>query len=98
MTCCGWTAAGPGGCHKQELLALAGLTALLDDAEVASLLDRSFRGMAKLREHWHTPVGDRRNKDRLNDQERAYNRAQAGLRAPVEQAIGHLAGACALRR
>jgi DDE superfamily endonuclease len=90
----GW----PGSCHEQELLALAGLTALLDDTAVASLLDRGFRGMAKLRQHWHPPVGDRRTKDRLSDQERTYNRAQAGLRALVEQAIGHLANAWALRR
>jgi Transposase DDE domain len=28
------------------------------DVEVASLLDRGFRGMAKTRQHWHAPVGD----------------------------------------
>jgi hypothetical protein len=47
---------------------------------------------------WHAPVGDRRTKDRLTDQQRAFNRVQAGLRALVEQAIGHLATAWALRR
>ena len=52
-----------------------------------------FRGMAKGREHWHAPVGDRRTKDRLSDAQRAFNRCQAGLRALVEQAIGHLANA-----
>jgi hypothetical protein len=54
--------------------------------------------MAKLREHWHAPVGDRRTKDRLSDGQRAFNRLQAGLRALVEQAIGHLANAWSLRR
>ena len=48
--------------------------------------------------HWHAPVGDRRTKDRLTDEQRAFNRMQAGLRALVEQAIGHLANAWALRR
>jgi hypothetical protein len=90
----GW----PGSCHEQELVQLTGLDQVLDAAGVASLLDRGFRGMAKLREHWHAPVGDRRTKDRLSDGQRAFNRCQAGLRALVEQAIGHLASAWALRR
>jgi hypothetical protein len=90
----GW----PGSCHEQELIALAGLDDALDRVEVASLLDRGFRGMAKVRQHWHAPVGDRRTKDQLSDAQRAYNRLQAGLRALVEQAIGHLANAWALRR
>jgi hypothetical protein len=90
----GW----PGSCHEHELLALAGLDQVLDGVEVASLLDRGFRGMAKTREHWHAPVGDRRTKDRLSDAQRAFNRLQAGLRALVEQSIGHLANAWALRR
>jgi hypothetical protein len=47
----GW----PGSCHEHELLALAGLGELLDEVEVASLLDRGFRGMAKTRRHWHAP-------------------------------------------
>jgi hypothetical protein len=42
--------------------------------------------------------GTRRTKDRLNDAQRAFNRCQAGLRALVEQSIGHLANAWALRR
>jgi hypothetical protein len=54
--------------------------------------------MAKARQHWHAPVGDRRTKDRLIDGQRAFNRVQAGLWALVEQAIGHLANAWALRR
>ncbi|HEY3035170.1 MAG TPA: hypothetical protein VGJ54_11010 [Streptosporangiaceae bacterium] len=65
---------------------------------MASLLDRGFRGMAKTREHWHAPVGDRRTKDRLTGEQRTYNRLQAGLRALVEQSIAHLANAWALRR
>jgi len=90
----GW----PGCCHEQELLALSGLEGVLDGVEVASLLDRGFRGMAKPRAHWHAPVGDRRTKDRLSPEQRAFNRLQAGLRALVEQSIGHLANAWALRR
>ena len=90
----GW----PGSCHEQELLALSGLGGVLDAAEVAGLVDRGFRGMAKGREHWHAPVGDRRTKDRLSDAQRAFNRCQAGLRALVEQAIGHLANSWGLRR
>jgi len=90
----GW----PGSCHEHELMKLAGLEGVLDGVEVASLLDRGFRGMAKAREHWHAPVGDRRTIDRLSPQQRAYNRLQAGLRALVEQSIGHLANAWALRR
>jgi hypothetical protein len=90
----GW----PGSCHEQELMKLAGLDQVLDATEAASLLDRGFRGLAKPREHWYAPVGDRRTKDRLTGGQRAYNRCQAGLRALVEQAIGHLANAWALRR
>jgi hypothetical protein len=66
----GW----PGSCHEQELVQLTGLDQVLDAAGVASLLDRGFRGMAKLREHWHAPVGDRRTKDPLSDGQRAFNR------------------------
>jgi hypothetical protein len=90
----GW----PGSCHEQQLIILAGLEDVLDQVEVASLLDRGFRGMAKTRAHWHAPAGDRRTKDQLTETQRAYNRLQAGLRALVEQAIAHLAKAWALRR
>jgi hypothetical protein len=90
----GW----PGSCHEQELIELSGLGDALDAGGVVTLLDRGFRGMAKRREHWHAPVGDQRTKDRLSDGQRAFNRCQAGLRALVEQAIGHLANAWALRR
>ena len=43
-------------------------------------------------------TGDRRTKDQLTYAQRAYNRCQAGLRALVEQSIGHLANAWSLRR
>jgi DDE superfamily endonuclease len=90
----GW----PGSCHEHELLALSGLGKVVEASGVATLLDRGFRGLAKPREHWHAPVGDRRTKDRLSDGQRAFNRVQARLRALVEQAIGHLADAWSLRR
>ena len=90
----GW----PGSCHEQELIELSGLGDVLDADGVVTLLDRGFRGMAKHREHWHVPVGDRRTKDRLTGGQRAFNHCQAGLRALVEQAIGHLANAWSLRR
>ena len=60
----GW----PGGCHEPELLLLSGLGEVLDASGVHTIIDRRFRGMAKGREHWHAPVGDRRTKDRLTDQ------------------------------
>jgi DDE superfamily endonuclease len=90
----GW----PGSCHEQELMQLSGLGGVLDAAGVATVIDRGFRGLAKAREHWHAPVGDRRTKDRLTDQQRVFNRVQAGLRALVEQSIAHLVNAWALRR
>ncbi len=94
-----WCGGGwPGSCHEHELIELAGLQGVLDGVEVPSLLDRGFRGLAKTRQHWHAPVGDRRTKDRLTQEQRAFNRVQAGLRALVEQSIAHLAGAWALRR
>jgi hypothetical protein len=88
----GW----PGSCHEHELIELSGLGEVLDDVEVPSLLDRGFRGLAKRREHWHVPVGDRRTIDRLTDAQRRYNSLQAGC-ALVEQSIAHLANAWALR-
>ena len=90
----GW----PGSCHEHELIKLAELEQALDGVQVASLLDRGFRGLARAREHWHAPVGDRRTIDRLSDAQRASNRLQAGLRALVEQSIAQLANAWALRR
>jgi hypothetical protein len=90
----GW----PGSCHEHELLQVSGIGEVLDATSVVALVDRGFRGMAKTRQHWHAPVGDRRTKDRLTDAERAHNRLQAGFRALVEQSIGHLANAWALRR
>jgi hypothetical protein len=90
----GW----PGSCHEHELLELSGVREVLEVTDVAALVDRGFRGMARNREHWHAPVGDRRTKDRLTEQQRTYNRLQAGLRALVEQSISHLSNAWALRR
>jgi DDE superfamily endonuclease len=93
----GW----PGSCHEQELLELSGLERVLDGVGVASLLDRGFRGLAKTREHWHAPVGDRRTRDRLSDAQRAYNRLQARLRgwwsrrSPIWQAPGRCAAGAA---
>jgi hypothetical protein len=94
-----WTDGGwPGSCHEHELLVVSGIAQALDATGVAALVDRGFRGMAKTREHWHGPVGDRRTKDQRTQPQCAYNRLQAGLRALVEQSIGHLVGAWALRR
>jgi hypothetical protein len=90
----GW----PGSCHEHELLTLSGIGEVLDATEVVTLVDRGFRGLAKTRVHWHAPIGDRRTTDQRTDAERAHNRCQAGLRALVEQSIGHLAGAWSLRR
>jgi hypothetical protein len=90
----GW----PGSCHEHELLVVSGIAQVLDATGVAALVDRGFRGMAKTRQHWHAPVGDRRTRDRLTDADREHNRLQARLRALVEQAIGHLGTAWALRR
>jgi len=65
---------------------------------VVALVDRGFRGMAKTRQHWHAPVGDRRTRDRLTAEQRDHNRLQAGRRALAEQSLGHLGNAWALRR
>jgi hypothetical protein len=72
--------------------------AVLDATGVTALVDRGFRGMAKARARWHAPIGDRRTNDQRTPAERDHNRLQAGLRALVEQAIGHLANAWTLRR
>lgn len=90
----GW----PGSCHEHELLTLSGIGQVLETAAVPTLVDRGFRGLAKTRAHWHAPIGDRRTTNRRTEAERSYNRTQAGLRALVEQAIGHLANAWSLRR
>ena len=90
----GW----PGSCHEHALLELSGIGEVLDATEVTALVDRGFRGLARDRQHWHAPCGDRRTKDRLTTQQRDHNRLQAALRALVEQAIGHLGNAWALRR
>jgi hypothetical protein len=90
----GW----PGSCHEHALLELSGMREVLDATDVTALVDRGFRGLARDREHWHAPFGDRRTKDTLTQQQRDHNRLQAALRALVEQSIGHLSNAWALRR
>jgi DDE superfamily endonuclease len=90
----GW----PGSCHEHALLELSGVRDVLDATQVAALVDRGFRGMARDRKHWYAPFGDRRTRDALTEQQRDHNRLQAALRALVEQSISHLANAWALRR
>jgi hypothetical protein len=72
--------------------------AVLDATGVTALVDRGFRAMAKARARWHAPIGDRRTNDQRTPAERDHNHLQAGLRAPVAQAIGQLANAWTLRR
>ena len=96
---CLWCDGGwPGSCHEHELLEVSGVRAVLDATGVTALVDRGFRGTAKVRARWHAPIGDRRTNDQRTPVERDHNRLQAGLRAVVEQAIGHLANAWTLRR
>jgi DDE superfamily endonuclease len=89
----GW----PGSCHEHELLELAGLDQVLDTSGVVTILDRGA-GRGEAARALARAGRDRRTKGRVTDQQRAFNRLQAGLRALVEQAIGHLAGAWSLRR
>ena len=89
----GW----PGSCHEHELLELAGLDQVLDTSGVVTILDRGA-GHGEAARAPARAGRDRRTKGRVTDQQRAFNRLQAGLRALVEQAIGHLAGAWSLRR
>jgi hypothetical protein len=92
----GW----PGSCHEQELLVLSGLDRVLDAAEVAGLVDRGFRGMAKGGDHWHAPVGDRRTKDRLTGESGRSTacRRAAGAGGAVDRASGQRLGAASLAR
>lgn len=89
----GW----PGSCHEHELLQVSEIGEVLDATSVVALVDRGFRGLAKTREHWHASVGDRRTKDQ-SPTPNAPQPAASGFRALVEQSIGHLANAWALRR
>jgi hypothetical protein len=90
----GW----PGSCHEHELLTLFG------DRPGPGRYPGHHPGrprvsrLAKARAHWHAPTGDRRTRAQRTTAERASNRCQAGLRALVEQSIGHLATAWSLRR
>jgi DDE superfamily endonuclease len=84
----GW----PGSCHEHELLVLSGLGEVLDATDVATILDRGFRGLAKGREHWHAPVGDRRTKDRLTGYGPWWSRRSVIWPTPGRCAAG--AGCC----
>jgi hypothetical protein len=89
----GW----PGSCHEHELLTLSGSTRSWMTPRSPPWSTEGFEGWPRLG-HWHAPTGDRRTNDQRTTAERAYNRCQAGLRALVEQSIGHLATAWSLRR
>jgi DDE superfamily endonuclease len=93
-----WSDGGwPGSCHEHELVALAGAGGVLDEVEVARPLDRGLRGMAKAREHWHAPIGDRRTIDRLTQGQRASTACRQGCgrwwsrRSPIWQMPGRCA-------
>ena len=89
----GW----PGSCHEHELLELSGWARCW-------MPPCRHPGRPGLSRHGQGPPAlaragrGRRTKDQRTDAERAHNRCQAGLRALVEQSIGHLAGAWSLRR
>ena len=87
----GW----PGSCHEHELLALSGVDRVLDAAEVTTLVDRGFRGLAKTRVHWHAPIGDRRTTDRRTEPERAYARRGCGRWWSSRSGIWATPGRCA---
>jgi hypothetical protein len=62
---------------------------------------RSVLGRLRQDAERHTALraaGELPESERQTLEQRAFNRLQAGLRALVEQSIGHLAGAWALRR
>jgi hypothetical protein len=62
---------------------------------------RSVLGRLRQDAERHTALraaGELPERERQTLEQRAFNRLQAGLRALVEQSIGHLAGAWALRR
>jgi hypothetical protein len=90
----GW----PGSCHEHESLEVSGVRAALDATGVTRPGRPGIPRMAKARARWHAPIGDRRTNDQRTPAERDHNHLQAGLRAPVAQAIGQLANAWTLRR
>jgi hypothetical protein len=49
----GW----PGSCHEHELLALPGIAEMLDVTQAVALVDRGFRRLTTIRQHWHAPIG-----------------------------------------
>jgi hypothetical protein len=70
---------------------------VLDDAEVASPLDRGFRGLAKGREHRHAPIAIAAPGIASPTPSGRSTACRRGC-ALVEQAIAHLANPWALRR
>jgi hypothetical protein len=89
----GW----PGSCHEHELLKVSGVRAVLDATGVSALVDRGPRDGQGPRALARADRGPT-HQDQRTPAERDHNHLQAGLRAPVEQAIGHLANAWTLRR
>jgi hypothetical protein len=69
---------------------------VLDEVEVASLLECGFRGWPR-REHWHAPVGDAAPRTASATPSGRSTACRRGC-ALMEQAIAHLANAWALRR
>ena len=90
----GW----PQSCHEHELLEVSGVRAAWTPPASPPWSTGDSEGWPRPTRAGHAPIGDRRTKDQRTPAERDHNRLQAGLRAPVEQAIGHLANAWTLRR
>ena len=88
----------PGSCYEHELIELSGLEGVLDSVEVASLLDRGFRGLAKAAPALACPGRGPPHQGPAQRRPTGVQPPAAGLRALVEQAIAHLANAWALRR
>jgi hypothetical protein len=87
----------PGSCHEHELIELSGLEGVLDSVEVASLLDRGFRGLAKAAPALACPGRGPPHQGPAQRRPTGVQPPAAELRALVEQAIAHLAtpGRCA---
>jgi hypothetical protein len=95
-TCCGWTAAGRAAAMSTHWWRCRGWMGYGTTSRWSACWIR-VPGLAKPREHWHTPVGDRRTIDRLTTPSGPTTVCRQGC-ALVEQAIAHLAGAWALHR
>jgi hypothetical protein len=92
-TCCGWMAAGLEAAMSRSSSSCRGLATGSMPAVWPPSSTEDSAGWPRVASTGMCPVGDRRTKDRLTDQQRPFNRLQAGLRALVEQAIGHRANA-----